>query len=113
MSVEFAVFASQTIRAKNQQCPLLSKSGQTLVRLHCPLSANSGGHRTGFPIDRGAGYGAHGSALGTTVGLCKIDHTCSVPPATLAGHSIGNQRAACDLFTRIRSNYFNPQIRKR
>jgi hypothetical protein len=36
------IACEQTFRAKIQQCPPLSESGQTREQLHCPLSANSG-----------------------------------------------------------------------
>jgi hypothetical protein len=42
-----ALGQKRTSRAKIHLCPLLSKSGQTLVRLHCPLCANSG-HCDGY-----------------------------------------------------------------
>src|ERR1700688_1228045 len=40
--VRFGSLADKPSRAKSHQCPLWSKSGQTLAQLDCPLSANSG-----------------------------------------------------------------------
>jgi hypothetical protein len=40
--VRFGSLADKPFRAKIHLCPLLSKSGQTLVRPLCPLCAKSG-----------------------------------------------------------------------